>query len=312
MSNIVDIAETEITQLQKRLRKVSNRYNDMGLSIMHYPPIGPNLKTRSDSSLQESMDAIRLKMPSLRCYMSFRSNERWKKIKGDFAILEDTFDKLAKDVIFSVLSLLTCVWADTAVNQEFDKKYHMLFDEAMRIIYYDLTGKYGTESAEHHIEVLKSAKSQKPKKFVKTRDMIEHDALHQKYSYRTMFAKLLTMPVELGAVATSDEIIKNYWGCRVAKIKNDYPASVIIQFIPDVECMNEYDIVMAIGAIFRMNLYRWEHTHGFRIPNTRRVLEVFAYDLEKMWRRGEYNITSLLHLYDRIPENDYSQIPENC
>lgn len=65
------------------------------------------------------------------------------------------------------------------------------------------------------------------------------------------------------------------------------------RLIPDAGSLSEALLVDKIAALFRINLQRWDRTHNLNLPGTRRVLEVFAYDLPKKYAEGMYDIQAL-------------------
>jgi len=68
------------------------------------------------------------------------------------------------------------------------------------------------------------------------------------------------------------------------------------RLVPDASSLSERVLVQRFAQLFEINLKRWDRCHGVRLPQVRRILEVFAYDMERKYNEGIYTLTPLFSM----------------
>jgi hypothetical protein len=85
------------------------------------------------------------------------------------------------------------------------------------------------------------------------------------------------------------------------RIKEYLSLSPMERLVPDAASLSERALVQRFARLFELNLQRWDRCHGLRLPQVRRILEVFAYEMEDKFAQGIYDLVPLF-----IPPNTYS------
>jgi|SRR5688572_26793460 len=67
------------------------------------------------------------------------------------------------------------------------------------------------------------------------------------------------------------------------------------RFFPGAASLSTAALVEHVAELFRINLQRWDRTHGLALPRVRRMLEVFAYDLVPQFDAGVYDLSALFN-----------------
>jgi hypothetical protein len=67
------------------------------------------------------------------------------------------------------------------------------------------------------------------------------------------------------------------------------------RFFPGAGSLSTAALVEHVAELFRINLQRWDRTHGLALPRVRRMLEVFAYELVPQFDQGVYDLSALFN-----------------
>lgn len=92
-----------------------------------------------------------------------------------------------------------------------------------------------------------------------------------------------------------------YWLPKVHALVRGYPVLTPAgeRVVFGVQSLGEHGAIACCAASFRYVLETWDATHALALPRTRRVFEVFAYDMERLYHDGQGH--QLVHLFDRPP-----------
>jgi len=63
------------------------------------------------------------------------------------------------------------------------------------------------------------------------------------------------------------------------------------RLIPVAATLGQTALVQHVACLFQVNLKRWDRMHGLRVPAVRRLLEVFAYELEDAFTGDTCDLT---------------------
>jgi hypothetical protein len=276
-------ADTDLAFLANRIDKIRNIIHTCKFELMGYSPMDsegnlvPTLESiRGHDLIQTRFDEMTRRVACVKCYIGLHSEatlgdipepgyngHKWLKgFLQTFRGMKRDFEALRADIIYQTLILVYIVAADTSKNVAFDGMYAKTFSMALWIIRDSIPSTDDTFAYDPEFIHLykKSHDGRTP----------SMDNLEQvRYEYSKYICSISTLEYSL--------------------------RSYMQRFFPGAESLSIVSLVGFVAELFRINLIRWDRTHGVNIPRVRRVLEVFSYEMEPEFHRGNYNLTVLFN-----------------
>lgn len=277
-------ADTDLVFLGHRISKIRNIYQTCKFEIMGYTPVDsqgnlyPTLDSIRDRELiQPRFDDMIRRVASVTCYIGLHREDALRDIPEpgfhgrswlngflkSFRSIQRDYERLRVDIIYHALVLVYIMAADTSKNVAFDGMYSKTFASAIRIIRDSIPSTDDTFA--HDPEFIDL--------YMRSHNGIIPSAADDIEEVRYHYSKFI---------------------CNMSTL--EYSLRPYMQrFFPGAETLSIVSLVGFVAELFRINLLRWDRVHGVTIPRVRRVLEVFSYDMEPEFHRGNYNLTALFN-----------------
>jgi len=119
-------------------------------------------------------------------------------------------------------------------------------------------------------------------------------------AFNTLYGKTFSVAMVIlrDALPPTDDMEARAEFCKYlmrVRVKEYKTLDYMQRLLPGAASLSVASLVQHVAELFRLNLLRWDRTHGLALPQVRRVLETLAFEMEPMFDRGVYDLTSLFN-----------------